>query len=110
MKNALMAAMLVSGVSLSGCATTNPNGDSYYGRNGSASRAATGAAVGAGVGAVAGAIIPGLSTTTGAIAGGIAGAVLGGVINGRQYYRDTAGACYYVDQYNRPIYDYNARC
>ena len=113
MKKALMAAMLVSGVSLSGCATTNPYGDPYYGNNGSSTqggRAATGAAIGAGVGAVAGAIIPGVSTVTGAVAGGIAGAVLGATINGKQYYRDTNGGCYYVDQYNRPIYDNYARC
>ena len=32
------------------------------------------------------------------------------VIKGRQYYRDTRGYCYYVDQYGNPIYDYNVRC
>ena len=113
MKKILMTALLVGGVSLGGCATTNPYGDPYYGNNGSqtqGSRAVTGAAIGAGVGAVAGAIIPGVSTVTGAIAGGVAGAVLGAVVNGKQYYRDTNGACYSVDQYNRPIYNYNARC
>ena len=112
MKKALMAAVLVTGVSVSGCATTNPYGDPYYngGRNTTASRAATGAAVGAVGGAALGAVIPGVSVGTGALAGGIAGAVLGAVINNRQYYRDTRGACYYVDQYGRPIYDYNARC
>ena len=36
--------------------------------------------------------------------------VLGAVIKGRQYYRDTRGYCYYVDQYGNPIYDYNTRC
>jgi hypothetical protein len=35
---------------------------------------------------------------------------LGAVINNRQYYRDTRGYCYYVDQYGNPIYDYNTRC
>ena len=59
---------------------------------------------------VTGTMIPGVSTVEGAIAGGIAGAVLGAVVNGRQYYRDTRGYCYYVDQYGRPIYDYNVRC
>ncbi len=36
--------------------------------------------------------------------------VLGAVVKGRQYYRDTRGYCYYVDQNGRPIYDYNTRC
>ena len=61
-------------------------------------------------GAVAGAIIPGVSTTEGAIAGAVLGGVLGAVVKGRQYYRDTRGYCYYVDQYGRPVYDYNVRC
>jgi len=38
------------------------------------------------------------------------GGVLGAVVNGKQYYRDTRGYCYYVDQYGRPVYDYNTRC
>ena len=42
----------------------------------------------------------------GAVLGGVAGAV----IKGKQYYRDTRGYCYYVDQYGNPIYDYNVRC
>ena len=68
------------------------------------------AAAGAVGGAIAGKVIPGVSTTEGAVAGAVLGGVLGAVINGRQYYRDTRGYCYYVDQYGRPIYDYNARC
>jgi hypothetical protein len=32
------------------------------------------------------------------------------VINNRQYYRDTRGTCYYVDQYGQPHYDYGVRC
>ena len=55
-------------------------------------------------------IIPGVSTTEGAIAGAVLGGVLGAVVKGRQYYRDTRGYCYYVDQYGRPVYDYNVRC
>ena len=55
-------------------------------------------------------MVPGVSAVEGAVAGGIAGAVLGAVVNGRQYYRDTRGSCYYVDQYGRPVYDYNVRC
>ena len=70
----------------------------------------TGAAVGAVGGAIAGAVIPGVSAGTGAIAGAILGGVLGATINGRQYYRDTRGYCYYVDQYGQPHYNYNIRC
>ena len=87
----------------------------YYGNNGyynSATttrgrRAATGAAVGAAGGAVAGAVIPGVSPVAGR------GRRRGprrrprASVKGRQYYRDTRGYCYYVDQYGRPHYDYN---
>jgi len=112
MKRLAITAVLASTIAVSGCAT-NPSGynDPYYGNNNrGVSRTATGAAVGAVVGAGVGAVVPGVSPITGAIAGGIAGAVLGNVIRGRQYYRDTRGSCYYVDQYGRPIYDYNTRC
>jgi len=108
MRNLILAAAAASSMTLSACAT-NPYNDPYR-SNSQATRAATGAAVGAAGGAILGAVVPGVSTVEGAIAGGIAGAVLGAVINNRQYYRDTRGACYYVDQYGRPIYDYNVRC
>ncbi|GAA4040793.1 hypothetical protein GCM10022281_22190 [Sphingomonas rosea] len=112
MKKAMMAAVLVAGVSVTGCATTNPYGDPYYngGNNSQAQRAATGAAVGAVAGGVLGAVVPGVSTVGGAVAGGIAGAVIGAVVKGKQYYRDTRGYCYYVDSNGNPIYDYNTRC
>ena len=51
-----------------------------------------------------------VNPVTGAVVGAILGGVTGAVIKGRQYYRDTRGYCYYVDQYGNPIYDYNARC
>ncbi len=112
MKKFILAAAVASILPLSACATdpygyNDPyrSGGSNQGRN-----AATGAVGGAILGGVAGAVIPGVSTVEGAIAGGIAGAVLGAVINNRQYYRDTQGYCYYVDQYGRPIYDRNVRC
>ena len=108
MNKIILSAVAMSMLPLSACATYN---DPYRTNNNpQLGRAATGAAVGAGVGAVAGAVIPGVSTVEGAIAGGIAGAVLGAVINNRQYYRDTNNYCYYVDQYGRPVYDYNVRC
>ena len=112
-----LAAALAASVAVTGCATyPNQYGYDPYGYNNGyyggtqASRAATGAAVGAVGGAIAGKVIPGVSTGEGAIAGAILGGVLGAVVNGRQYYRDTRGYCYYVDQYGQPHYDYNTRC
>ena len=99
--------------SLSACATnTYGYNDPYYGNNNNeqARRAATGAAGGAVGGAAVGAVVGGGSPVEGAIAGAVLGGVLGAVIKGRQYYRDTRGYCYYVDQYGRPVYDYNTRC
>ena len=60
--------------------------------------------------AVVGAVVPGVNPVTGAGVGAVLGGVAGAVIKGRQYYRDTRGYCYYVDQYGNPIYDYNTRC
>ena len=87
----------------------------YYGQPGytydsQGRRVVTGAAVGAATGAVAGAVIPGVSVGQGAIAGAILGGVLGATVHGRQYYRDTRGYCYYVDQYGQPHYSYDIRC
>ena len=110
-----LTAALAASVAVSGCATTNPYGynDPYY-NNGqmdpNTRNAATGALGGAAAGAVLGAVVPGVSTVEGAVAGAVLGGVLGAVVRGRQYYRDTRGYCYYVDQYGRPIYDYNTRC
>jgi len=101
-----MVAVAASSLTLGACATTNDP----YARNSQATRAATGAAIGAAGGAVLGAVVPGVSTVEGAIAGAVLGGVAGAVINNRQYYRDTRGYCYYVDQYGRPVYDYNVRC
>jgi hypothetical protein len=104
-RKTILVAVAASSLTLGACATRDP----YY-QDPRAQRAATGAAVGAVGGAVLGAVVPGVSTVEGAVIGGIAGAVLGAVVNGRQYYRDTRGYCYYVDQYGRPIYNYNVRC
>jgi hypothetical protein len=124
MKKIAIAAAL-AGISLAGCSTYpnqygyNPYGynNGYYGNNGyynggrsSAGNVVGGAAAGAVGGAIAGAVIPGVSTGEGAIAGAILGGVLGATVNGKQYYRDTRGYCYYVDQYGQPHYDYNTRC
>jgi uncharacterized protein YcfJ len=82
----------------------HPSGSSTAGN------VATGAAIGAATGAVAGAVLPGIKPGTGALAGAVLGGVLGATINGRQYYRDTRGYCYYVDQYGQPHYSYDVRC
>ena len=129
MRKFAIGAAVAASVAVTGCSTYgsgygydpyynngyyNNNGynNSGYGQpnSGQLGRAATGAAAGAVGGAIAGAIIPGVSTGTGAIAGAVLGGVLGSVIRGRQYYRDTRGYCYYVDQYGQPQYDYSTRC
>jgi hypothetical protein len=122
-----LAAVVAASVAATGC-MTSPSGygyDPYYNNgynqgyynqgyyNQGNSRTANtvgGAAVGAVGGAIAGAVLPGIRPGTGAIAGAILGGVLGSTINGRQYYRDTRGYCYYVDQYGQPHYSYNIRC
>jgi outer membrane lipoprotein SlyB len=112
MKKVALSAAVAASFAVSACAT-NPYGynDPYYGGNNEQTRrAATGAAAGAVAGGVLGAVVPGVSTVEGAVAGAVLGGVLGAVVNGRQYYRDTRGYCYYVDQQGRPIYDYNTRC
>jgi hypothetical protein len=117
-----LAAVVAASVAATGCATYpnqygyDPYGynDGYYGQqpygtNSQGANVAAGAAVGAVGGAIAGKALGG-SAVTGAVAGAILGGVLGASINGRQYYRDTRGYCYYVDQYGQPHYDYNTRC
>ena len=125
-KLGIAAVLAAASMTVAGCATY-PNqygydpyygndyyGNGYYGQpynnNGTAGRVVTGAAIGAATGAVAGAVLPGVSAGTGALAGAVLGGVLGATVNGRQYYRDTRGYCYYVDQYGQPHYDYNIRC
>jgi len=127
MRKLAIGAALAASVAVSGCSTYgsgygyDPYYNNGYYQNGynqqqgyqydsQGRRIATGAAVGAVGGAVAGAIIPGVSTVGGAVAGAILGGVLGAVVHGRQYYRDTRGYCYYVDQNGQPQYDYNTRC
>ena len=118
-----LAVVAAGSLAAAGCATY-PNqygydpyyNTGYYGQqqgytyDSQGRRVATGAAVGAATGAIAGAVIPGVSVGQGAIAGAILGGVLGATVNGRQYYRDTRGYCYYVDQYGQPHYSYDIRC
>lgn len=104
-----LAVVVAGSLAATGCATSPYGYDPYY-QNNQARRAATGAAVGALGGAAVGAVVPGISPIGGAVAGAVLGGVLGAVINGRQYYRDTRGYCYYVDQYGQPHYNYSVRC
>jgi uncharacterized protein YcfJ len=115
MKKLALTAALAGSLALTGCATHPYGHDPYYSgqhhqQSDQAGRAAAGAVIGGAAGAIGGAIIPGVSPVTGAVAGAILGGVAGATIQGRQYYRDTRGYCYYVDQYGRPHYDYNVRC
>jgi uncharacterized protein YcfJ len=74
--------------------------------------------VGAAVGAVAGALAGhavGSDAFSGAAMGALAGGAIGAlmpasVINGRQYYRDTRGYCYYIGPDGQPQYDGTVRC
>jgi hypothetical protein len=126
-KLGLAAVLAAASVSVAGCATYPDQygygygpagyGQPYYGNgyyqpygNSQAGNVVGGAALGAATGAVAGAVLPGVKVGTGALAGAVLGGVLGAVVNGHQYYRDTRGYCYYVDQYGQPHYDYNTRC
>ena len=108
MKRLVLAPVIAAGVSVAGCTTTDPYG--YNQTDPQVRRAATGAAIGGALGAATGAVVGGVSPIEGAAVGAILGGVAGAVIKGKQYYRDTRGYCYYVDQYGNPIYDYNARC
>ena len=86
-----------------------PYNNGYYNNGyGQNPGTATGAVVGAGVGGVGGALLT--HSVGGAVAGAVLGGVLGAVIGGHQYYRDTRGYCYYVDQYGQPHYSYDVRC
>ena len=110
-----LTAAIAASMAVTGCATPGQYGynDPYYGNrynNPQTGNVVGGAALGAAGGAAVGAVVDGVSPVQGAVAGAILGGVLGAVINNRQYYRDTRGYCYYVDQYGRPVYDYNTRC
>ena len=93
---------------LTGCAT-DP-----YGHSRLEDRAFIGVLGGAALGALAGQA-GGVNPVTGAIAGAVAGGaagmlVRGPVIKGRQYYKDSHGYCYYVDETGQPVYDPAVTC
>ena len=120
-----LAVALAASVMATGC-TTYPNqygydpygynngyynngyNNGYYNNGYAQNPNGSNVAAGAAVGAVGGALVT--HSVGGAVAGAILGGVLGAVINNRQYYRDTRGYCYYVDQYGQPHYSYDVRC
>jgi uncharacterized protein YcfJ len=106
MKHLLVAACSLAILS-SGCSTTGRQTDA-------ATRTVIGSAAGAAIGAVAGGATGAgafQGAALGAIAGGAVGALVPGrIVEGRQYYRDTRGYCYYVDKNGRPQYDGTVRC
>jgi uncharacterized protein YcfJ len=106
-KQTLLIALPVA-LSLAACAT-----DPYGAPPDAARRTMYGAGAGAVLGALVGSALgdPWSGAGIGAIAGGGAGALVPGTaFQGRQYYRDTRGYCYYVDRYGQPQYDGNTRC
>lgn len=107
MKHALLTPLLVLPL-LSACAT-----DPYTGRADSSSRIMGGALLGGAMGALGGQMLGG-NAVSGAAAGMVAGGALGAATTAhlprRQYYRDTRGYCYYIDQSGQPRYDYSVTC
>lgn len=93
---------------LSACAT-----DPYTGRADIGTRIGGGAVIGTLVGGLAGAALGGHAipgAAAGMVAGGAIGAATTAIPQGRRYYRDTRGYCYYVDQSGQAVYDYNVTC
>lgn len=103
MKRLLITAAAVSSLSLGAC-TSDPYRDHVV------ASGATGAVIGAGAGALAGSVIPGIGTGAGAAIGGVLGGMVGAIVGDRQYYRDTRGYCYYVDQQGQVHYNYHVKC
>ena len=103
MKRLLVGAAALSSLAIGAC-TSDPYRDHVV------ASGATGAVIGAGVGAVAGSVIPGIGTGAGAAVGGVLGGTIGAIVGDRQYYRDTRGYCYYVDQNRQVHYNYQVRC
>jgi uncharacterized protein YcfJ len=107
MMKPLLIAACSTALMVSGCTTSKM-------RNDTATRAIAGAAAGAAIGALGGSAMgsdPFTGAVVGAVAGGAAGAAVPGkVFEGRQYYRDTRGYCYYLDRNGQPQYDGSTAC
>lgn len=106
-KSALFGTVLAAGLSLSACATN----DDFGSRNDEqVERAVAGAAIGAAAGAGVGAVVGGVSPVEGAAVGAVVGATAGAVTaKDRDWYRDSRGYCYYVNDRGERIYDYDRR-
>ena len=108
-RTATLGILLAASVSLGACATNDRYG---YDNNRGLERAAAGAAIGAGVGAAVGGVVDGVSVGQGAAVGAIAGGAIAAATddNGRRWYRDRRGYCYYVERDGDVRYDYDRRC
>ncbi len=95
-----LGALMMASFALTGCAT-----DNHTLRD-----TAIGAGVGAAGGAVVGAVVPGISVGEGAAVGALAGAVIGAIkSDGRRYYWDNRGDCFYVKNDQR-VYVARSNC
>lgn len=107
MRQALLPIVAIS-LPLAACAT-DP-----YGQSSIESRATVGVLAGAALGALAGhaaGVDPITGAAAGMVVGGAAGILIKGpVAHGRQYYRDSRGYCYYVNQAGQPTYDPSVAC
>lgn len=103
MKRLLICTAAAASFALGGCETNRAYDHQVAGL-------AAGAAIGAGAGAVAGSVIPGIGTGAGAAVGGVLGGMIGAIVHDHQYYRDTRGYCYYIDQNGQAHYSYDVRC
>ncbi|WP_114953810.1 YMGG-like glycine zipper-containing protein [Sphingosinicella terrae] len=106
MRVSTFAIMLgAASLSLGGCASNRYG----YNDNRQLERAAAGAAIGAAAGAAVGAATD-LEIEEGAAIGAVAGGVIGAATaNDRRWHRDNRGYCYYLDRYDRRVYDYDRR-
>ena len=114
-KAATLGILAAASISLGACATNDRYGynDRYYDNDNSGlARAATGAALGAAAGAAVGGVVDGVSVGQGAAVGAIAGGAIAAATddNGRPWYRDRRGYCYYVERDGDVRYDYDRRC
>jgi len=109
-KSASLGILFAASLSLGACATTDRYG--YSDNNSGLERAATGAAIGAAAGAAVGGVVDGVSVGQGAAVGAIAGGAIAAATddNGRRWYRDRRGYCYYVERDGDVRYDYDRRC
>lgn len=88
-------------ITLSSCAGLGPGPNPVK-------RTLAGATAGAAIGAAAGGIN---GAGIGMAAGGAIGALMpGDVFEGRQYYRDSRGYCYYIDRKGKPRYARKVHC